>query len=209
MREPKVTTYNENDYSTLIGDFVNQVKREVEDAWNWTELRTQIDITTTAGDFTYNLTGAGNRYRILKDVHNGGPAVYNTTTDYQLYERSAQWIRRIYGTSNVTNEDPVFYGLEGRDANGDPGIVFYGTPDATQTIQFNCVVPQADLAAGATVLTVPEFPVILGTWALAIAERGEDGGISYSKADDKYRTALMDAIGIDSARVPHEMVWTC
>ena len=36
------------DYQVLIGDFVNEVKREVEDAWDWTSLRTLITVPTVA-----------------------------------------------------------------------------------------------------------------------------------------------------------------
>ena len=35
LRENEVSSINENPYSLLIGDLVNVVKREVEDAWDW------------------------------------------------------------------------------------------------------------------------------------------------------------------------------
>lgn len=199
LREGTTSAYNTNDYSTFITDMVNEAKREVEDAWDWTALRTQISITTAASVFEYNLTGAGNRFRVIKEP-NGCPAVYNTTDQYPLAERSAQWIRRIQGTSTVSEQDPSFYAFEGQDASGDPGVLLYATPDGVKNIEFNLVVPQADLAADATVLTVPEYPVILGAWARCISERGEDGGISFTEADMMYRKALADAISQDAGR---------
>ena len=38
LRESEVTSVSDNTYSSLIGRFVNEAKREVEDAWNWNRL---------------------------------------------------------------------------------------------------------------------------------------------------------------------------
>ena len=48
LREPVVTTYNETTYSTLIAKFVNDTKRQVEDAFNWNALGQTITISTVA-----------------------------------------------------------------------------------------------------------------------------------------------------------------
>ena len=44
LRESEVTSVSDNTYSSLIGRFVNEAKREVEDAWNWNRLRSTITI---------------------------------------------------------------------------------------------------------------------------------------------------------------------
>lgn len=207
LRENVTSTYDENAYSLFITEMINEVKREVEDAWDWTVLRGQYTFNTSAGTSDYNLTGAGHRFRVLKEPETGAPAVYNTTDQYRLSERSSQWIRRIQGTSTVSQQDPAYYAFEGQDASGDPGVVLYSTPDGTKTIEFNLVVPQADLAADATELSVPDYPVILGTWARCISERGEDGGMGYQEIDKKYHDALSDAIAQDAGRT-HETTWS-
>ena len=76
LREEQATTINESDYSTLIGDFVNDAKRMVEDAWDWKSLRSDFNVTTVAGTSTYTLTGSGNRLEILH--------VYDTTNNVEL-----------------------------------------------------------------------------------------------------------------------------
>jgi len=56
---------NVTDYQKLIGDLVNEAKREVEDAWNWSILRASPTVTTSNGTQSYSLTGTNERSRIL------------------------------------------------------------------------------------------------------------------------------------------------
>ena len=53
MREEEVTSVSSSTYSKMVGDFVNDAKRSVEDAWDWSALRTTLTITTTADVFNY------------------------------------------------------------------------------------------------------------------------------------------------------------
>jgi hypothetical protein len=46
LRETEVTDVNETDYSKLIGEYVNSVKKEVEAAWDWNALRTTLTLNT-------------------------------------------------------------------------------------------------------------------------------------------------------------------
>ena len=52
LREPVVTTYNETTYSTLIAKFINDAKRQVEDAFSWNALGATITVTTAASTST-------------------------------------------------------------------------------------------------------------------------------------------------------------
>ena len=70
LREPTVQTVTENTLSTLVGQWVNDVKRQVNDAYDWDALNTYVDVTTVPGQWTgYSLVGAGQRFRI-NDVIN-------------------------------------------------------------------------------------------------------------------------------------------
>jgi hypothetical protein len=53
LREDTVTTVDYNDYSTLIGEFVNDAKKEVESAWLWSCLTEYATVTAdgVSGDF--------------------------------------------------------------------------------------------------------------------------------------------------------------
>lgn len=197
LREPTVATFNENTYSTLISELVNQAKREVEDAHNWTMLRTHVDVTTSSSDNTYTLTNAGDRARVL--------GAYNTTDDYFLKMVDHNWFTLATNTDSTTGQ-PLYYRYKGTDT-GDPVIEVYPTPDGIYTLRFDTVVPQDDLDNGGTTISVPFYPVVLRTWSLAVSERGEDQGVLYSEIDDMYETALADAIAQDASRVPGEFVW--
>ena len=70
LREPTVQTVTENTLSTLVGQWVNDVKRQVNDAYDWDALNTYVDVTTVANQWTgYSITGAGQRFRV-NDVIN-------------------------------------------------------------------------------------------------------------------------------------------
>ena len=44
--------------------FINDAKRNVEDAYEWNALGTTVNITTTCGTYSYALTGAGQKFRV-------------------------------------------------------------------------------------------------------------------------------------------------
>ena len=54
---------------------------------------------------------------------------------------------------------------------------------------------------------MPSAPVVMGAYAKAVSERGEDGGNVHMEAFQRYKEELSRAIQIDSGRVPHETWW--
>lgn len=208
LREDTVTTYDENSYSTLIAHFVNQAKREVEDAWNWSRLRTTVSITTANGTYAYTLAGAGERFRIMQDPFNGAYDVLNNTRDYRLMiAPSSQFMTTRYLLGASQTGDPLYFDLNGFDASGDPKVNLWPIPNSTATINFQLVVPQADLTSGSTKITVPAHPVLLRAYALAISERGEDQGVISNEADKMADMALADAISRDSGYTQNELAF--
>ena len=59
MREDETASIeNSNDsYVKLVGEFVNDARRIVEDAWDWSALRSTITVTTEDNLFSYSMTG--------------------------------------------------------------------------------------------------------------------------------------------------------
>ena len=55
LRESTVSANNDTAQSKAILRFINDAKREVEDAFDWTALQNTITITTAAGTHTYDL----------------------------------------------------------------------------------------------------------------------------------------------------------
>ena len=197
LREDEVATVSQSNYAKLIGDFVNETKREVEDAWNWVQLRDTIQVTTVASTFRYTLTDAGNRYRILQ--------VLNDTEDMELRVAPYKWMNsQLTGTPQEAA--PLYFDINGA-SSGDPNTDMYPVPDKVYTINYNMIIPQDDFTLDSDELTVPSWPVILGTYAKALSERGEDGGSAFAETARMYNLALSDAIAIDSQKVPHELNW--
>jgi hypothetical protein len=202
MRADTVAGPTDSDYATLIGDFVNETKREVEDAWKWSQLRTQIDVTTAASTNGYSITGAGNRYKFSDPLRRA----YDSTNFSYVHPRPAPLLKKNILLDSSTGL-PMSYYIEGIDASGDPKVYFYSVPDGVYTINFDLVVPQANLSDGGDMLSVPEWPVILGSYAKALAERGEDNGKTHGEALNKYGFALSDAIAADMAIAEGEDMW--
>ena len=197
LRENEVSSVAENQYSKLIGDFVNDVKQEVENAWNWDVLRTTLTASTTQSLFNYVLEGAGNRFRILN--------VVNDTEDTKVQYRDSEWFDRVFATQPVQEGAPLYYNLNGVDVDGNAQVDLYPIPDGVYTIYFNIVQPQADLVNNGDVPLVDSKTIVYGTIARAIEERGEDGGLV--AAEQRYRSHLADLIAIEAGRRPDETTW--
>ena len=199
LRETEVTDVDETDYSKLIGEYVNSVKKEVESAWDWNALRTTLTLNTVAGTFNYTLVGSGSRFR-LSDV-------VNDTSNYMMQPRSAQWMNQRFLTVDQQLSTPSFYSFNGVDSNQDSAVDLYPIPDGVYTLRFNVTIPQDDLVANADTLLIPSEPVIQGTLARAISERGEDGGRLSNDQYLLYRSALADEIAIEAGRFSDETIW--
>ncbi len=198
LRESSVSTVSSTSYSQLVGKWINDTKRQVEDAWNWDCLSTELTVTTVAGTSQYTVTGSKRRH---KDV-----VVNDTTSKATLSNVPAQYIADQNQLSTVQNGSPIYYAWDGWDGT-DSKVSFFPTPDGVYSIKFNMIVPQADLSADADVLFVPEDLVILGAYARAIVERGEDGGLASSEAYALFKAALADWISLESGRQVENECW--
>lgn len=191
LRENSVSSVTESTYSTLIGKFVNDAKRQVEDAWNWDVLSTTITIPTVAGTSTYTVTGSGIRQR---DV-----VVNDATSQARLNLVSPQWILDQQQLSTVQQGSPVYYAWSGTDGT-DSKVELFPTPDAVYSLKFNMIVPQTELSSDATVVSVPSEPIVAGAVARALVERGEDGGLSSAEAYGLFKSVLADYIALEKER---------
>lgn len=204
LRLDEVTSVTQDAYTKLIGQLVNEAKIEVEDSWTWNPLRTSILIETEADTFAYALTGAGDRGQLLYDRYGRG-LVWDITDQSRMLGPMPTALMTEYLSFQTSTGQPLYYDMNGIDDNNDPIINVWPVPGGEYDLQVDMYIPQADLASANTDITVPWYPVYLGAYAKAIAERGEDGSISYSKADQAYREALAVAVINDSGRHPDEL----
>lgn len=189
LREETVAQVPLQTYSNQIGALVNSAKREVEDAWPWSHLWTELDVATSSGTSEYTLTGWGYRSSV-KDV-------YDITGSSRLHSLTRERWRTLTDIGTAASGRPNYYRIKSYDS-GDPVMEVYPTPDDIRTLRVYGHVSQADLAMDDDELSVPEWPVILGAYARAVSERGEDQGAMYDETLREYHSALNDAIARDN-----------
>ena len=185
------------DYQKVIGSLVNDTKRSVESYHDWLVLRQTVDVTTVASTKNYNLS-SGQEFKVLD--------VVNNSTGYQLTQVNRSYLNSIMYPNDPTGE-PTYYGFNGADSSNNLKVDLSPIPTEAQTISFDIVKYQDELTEAATVISVPNKPVVLGAWARAIAERGEDGGTQSSIAAQEATNSLNQAIMIDGGNAKYENDW--
>ena len=198
MREPEVTTVNENTLSKLVGRLVNDAKRQVEDAYAWNALTDTLIIETTANTYGYVLTGSGTRFKVIDAQDNTNKSVINALSTKLMSQ---------YLLNNTSPGNPMYYNFNGIHSTGDTKVDFYPVPNAGLTLYFNLYIPEPELTTDTATILVPKEPVVLGAFARALVERGEDGGLTATEAYGLYKSSLADAIAIESSRYVEEETW--
>ena len=199
MREDEVTTVNQSTYSKMVGDFVNDAKNLVEDAWDWSALRDTITIETKPDIFGYTLVGTKNKLKLLH--------AYNQTSRTDMLYKSPIWFDKRYMQSPPVSGAPTYFVPNGLSEDGDTNVDVYPKPDGQYTLRFNVIKRTGTLADDRDTLRIPSAPVIHMAIALLSRERGETGGTStaeYFGIADKH---LSDAIALDAYKHPEEVIW--
>lgn len=199
LRETEVSSVQDNAYSKLIGDFINDAKNIVESSYTWNALSNTLSATTSPDVFSYVLTGSGQRFRVID--------VLNDSSNYEMQNATTNWMDRQFLLTDVPKAAPMYYNFNGTNENGDTLIDLFPIPDGAYNIRFNLIVPQTELTSDATVLKVPSEPVIFLAYAKALAERGEDGGLGSNEAYALFQKSLSDAIALESTRYIEESAW--
>jgi hypothetical protein len=202
LRENQVTGFSAP-YTALILDFVNETKQEVEDAWRWTAMRQTISIDTVPGTQLYTLTGAGQRFQFQDRLKR----MFNSTSADEIFPLGGSEIEQYKWMASQTNALPSYYRMIGTDGT-DMKFELFPIPDAVYTLKIPVCVPSLDFVLPEDTTNAPSLPIILGSWARAISERGEDQGFKTTDQYVLYQNALSYAIGLDVARVADETTWT-
>ena len=203
LRESEVTTVqgagNTNSYARLIGDFINESKSQVEAAFDWSALRTTLTITTSANVFNYELQDTRNSSKVLD--------VFNDTSNIEMRYQTASWFNNEFLMSDPQVGIPTFYNFNGVSSDGDTQVDIYPIPDGVYDIRVNMTSRNLPLSTDTDVTVLPTRPIILLATAMAIEERGEDGGQQSMNAYAAAQSALADEISFDAARHPEDTIW--
>lgn len=216
LREAQVPAVS-GDYALLIGEYVNQAKEKVENAWKWRALQMTYVIPNVSR--TSSLVSGGpispvpsrypdERAYLLRDKRSR-PLVFDSTiptNTYQLREYTTP--QGIYNDlpgagATFTNIPDGFYFVAGQS----PSLILTQTPNPSRSITLVMVVPQDEFTLGTETLLVPWRPVVSLAYALANDERGEelgqDGQLLFNKANDDLAVAIgRDIDGTDFEMVP-------
>ncbi len=185
------------DYQKVIGSLINDSKRNIESYHDWLVLRETVDITTVSGTRNYSLA-SGQEIKIMD--------VIDQSQGTHLVQVSRQYINSTkYPTSN--SGDPLYYAFNGADSSNNLKVDLEPIPNSAQTLSFDIVKFQDELKTASTTLKLPEKPVILGAWARAVAERGEDGGTQTSVIAAEVSESLNQAVIRDSGNTQYETDW--
>jgi len=199
LRERTVSTVNETAYSEMIGILVNDSLQEIEQAWDWSALRTTLSATTSSGVFSYELNTAGTAFEIIN--------VINDTDDFFMTYKSSTEFDDYYLNRTPESGSPLYYSWNGVSNDGDVQVDVYPKPDGVYSLRFNMIKRSPEMTSDSTDVIIPFKPVQLLAFAKAVEERGEDGGQSAQGAYATAERALSDAIALDSARHPEELIF--
>jgi len=186
-----------SEYQKVVGAMINDSKRTVENFHDWLVLRQTVNISTVSGTKNYNLS-SGQELKVIDSINN--------STGTGLVQVSREFLNKRKYPTDPTGE-PLYYGFNGADSSNNLKIDLSPVPIASQTISFDIVKAQDELTAAATVIKVPQKPVVLGAWARAISERGEDGGTQTTIVAEEAMQALKQAIMLDSGNTQYETQW--
>lgn len=194
LREDTVGGLTETSYAGQVVGFVNDAKREVEQAYNWESMIDVIVVPTVASQNYIDITDGA----IYTNERTRVTEVYNATADSYLYRRGLGHLRLLERDS-TQEEEPTYYSNFGLDASQNVRLRLYNIPNQVYSLEVTCVNPQDDLNVDddTVVLNVPWAPVYLRAAALAIRERGDDAGQGYQEVFLEYTTALNDAIAYE------------
>jgi len=199
LREDTVSTVSQTPYSALIGEFVNDAKQLVEDAWDWSALRTTLTVTTSADVFNYNLTGSDNRVKILD--------VVNDTSNFFLRQQTSHWFNNTFLNADPAKGAPMYYTFNGVNENNDSAVDVYPIPNGVYNLRFNCVLRTPELVNDSDEINIPNLPIIHYAVATATSERGEAGTRTAPELLGIASQVLSDAIALDAIKHPEETVY--
>lgn len=195
-------------YSTLVGSFVNDAKKQVEDAWQWADLRQMITVSVTTGNAgPYPLASYLNERAVLwMQPPTGQPLVRCTTAGFEGQDMTQ--VNETYqfaAKQTFGNNFPSLYYLTSDNNSATAGqsrlqLNFVTPPNSTYTFQMVFKNSQNELTNDTDVFYVPSEPCKELAYLFCLYERGEELGEQLTFTEDKASKYLADAIQLDLAR---------
>jgi hypothetical protein len=183
-----------------VSTVLNTIRTQIEQAWQWRDLRDTYTVTVVPGTTSYALTSSGQFAQIVD--------VWNRTTNREVDRGTTRGFNaKFFGVATVQTGDVTEYNPVGLDANYDVQIDTWPNVTATNVLKVNLYLPQQDPTADSTVIIVPNQILIEGMVAYLMAERGDDQGTAYQAQLDLYKDMLGGAIAGEIGQDESEGTW--
>jgi hypothetical protein len=199
-----------SDRHIQIGEFLNQVKDEIEGSHNWRALRSFVTVVPAAdvgiGIFSENIPRNSRIIRI-HDAHNGQlvPLAWDISVPAQpvpLREVDLSVVQYKLATAGPlqnTYGEPQIFSLSPTGAT----LTSYTWPvcQTSRILYFGMTCPQAylDVDDVGQEVYIPARALLMGTIWYTLQERGEELGAGSMYTEERYRAALDADIAIDAA----------
>lgn len=199
MRESTVATSSATIYAALVASVLNVVKAQIEQAWQWRDLRDTYDVTVVPNTTSYALTGSGQFAQIMD--------IWNRTTNQELDRGTTRGFNeKFFGVTTVQTGNVSEYNPVGLNASYDVQFDTWPNVTASNALKVNAYVPQGD-PSDSTVILVPNQVLIEGIIAYLMAERGDDNGVSVQTQQALYNDLLAGTIAAEVAQDNSEADW--
>ncbi len=197
-----------DDYEILVGDIINDVKDEVENAFQWRALRQIVTVNIAADAISANIVEADEQTRLIRNYQQNRvgylPLVFDiTNTDDPDPLREMDLSELLYRDAidpDERTEWPSFFALDNSSGDG-LDLYIWPRPNGQRTIQLSLTIPQTRLEPADLdqVIKVPVRPIYVGAVWHAMEERGEELGTRGFFNEARFNEALSTAIARDSA----------
>ena len=200
LREDAVTTLASPDDNVvvLIKQYVNDAKKQVEQAHNWNALNAEWTEAVTASDPFVGLTSAG-KYARIESIYRSDGNELRLQTLQSIRHRAAQ-------PGSQTNP-PIYFATDGLDTNGDVRLRLWPTPSEADTLTVYGTMHEGELVNDTDTTVLPHLPITLLAYAYAAGERGEAGGAPTAELLAIANQSLSDHIALDASLNVLDDVW--
>jgi len=192
-----------NPFYRLIGSTINDAKDTIEDAWQWSSLRSTEDVGVAVDESVVELPDSTDNHYHMGDV-------LHKELGFYLEFKPESWMRKQYAnndSSPVPSGTPRYWAHTEEGLNGEKQLKIYPPNDTTCNLSIHSIKHQDTLTLSSDRLKIPALPVYSLATALASRERGEIGGTPVSELFAIAATHLSDAIAHDTDKFPEETIW--
>ena len=203
LREPEVGSVDETVYSKLIGEFVNDAKSLVQNAWSWSgNIQQSLTVGTSLTDLTIPNSTVNTQVRSVRNIDTKANLKRLEYTNYRDL-----FIDNILVPT--VGPQPEFYATQFDFTTDSQKVYFWPPTEGSKTFYLNVRWDNRgdDVLTDSSILSVPSLPVVQFAHAMAVEERGETGGTTPATLFGIAKSTLSDAVAYDASFFPSATTW--